>query len=166
MRLAGSADAPAAHLTKRSTKSLRTRVSSEYSDDTISAAAAALIASTAGAADLPSYEAYGTPPAPQGVNWSGFYIGSQLGWAWGNGDADFDNGAPSLNYDPNGFVIGGHAGYNYQWGSLVGGVEGDIEWADADGGSDSSGAGVTSAGSIEMNWDVENIPTVPRSSPR
>jgi outer membrane immunogenic protein len=120
----------------------------------VSAAAAALIASTAGAADLPSYEAYGTPPAPQGVNWSGFYIGSQLGWAWGNGDAEFDNGAPSLNYDPNGFVIGGHAGYNYQWGSLVAGVEGDIEWADVDGGSDSSGAGITSSGSIEMNWDA------------
>ena len=118
----------------------------------VSAALAALATTAASAADIPIYDAYATPPAEMssGYDWSGFYVGTQLGWAWGSADADFNNGAPSLEYDPDGFLIGGHAGYNYQMGALVTGVEADLEWADLNG-SDSSTAGLTSKGEVEVN---------------
>jgi outer membrane immunogenic protein len=116
------------------------------------AAPLAFLASGASAADLPTYDAYAQPAvtAPLG-DWSGPYVGLQLGWAFGDGDASFDNGAPSLNYDMDGFVFGAHAGYNMQFNTLVAGVEGDIEWSGIDG-ADGSAAGITSAGSAETNW--------------
>jgi outer membrane immunogenic protein len=119
----------------------------------VSAAAAALVATAASAADIPTYDAYGAPPPAVGgaYDWSGFYVGTQLGWAFGKADADFDNGAPSLDYDPDGVVVGGHVGYNYQAGAFVAGAEADIEWADING-SDSSDAGITSTGSVDVNW--------------
>ena len=72
------------------------------------------------------------------------------------GDSNAHFGAPptrpSLSYNPDGFVLGGFAGFNYQWGAFVAGVEADAEWADA---SDSnySAALRTARGSFDMNWD-------------
>ncbi len=87
--------------------------------------AAALIAlgSTAWvqAADLP----YGSR-APYTVNqplnfysWAGPYLGGNLGYAWGSVDNNLTQ--------PSGFAGGAQAGYNWQTGPWVFGVEGDIE---------------------------------------
>jgi outer membrane immunogenic protein len=57
----------------------------------------------------PSYRA----PIPYFYDWSGFYVGAHIGGA----DAD---GLSS------GFIGGGQAGFNYQVGQWVFGVEGDI----------------------------------------
>jgi outer membrane immunogenic protein len=120
----------------------------------VSAAVAALFSGAAVAADLPAYEpAPIAAAAPVLYDWSGFYVGLQAGWAWGDADADFDNGAPSLSYDPDGFVGGGHAGFNFQFNSFVVGVEGDIEWTGIDG-DDSSAVGLTSEGDIDVNWQA------------
>ena len=86
---------------------------------------AALIAAgsavSAQAADLP----YGSR-APYTVNqplnaysWAGPYLGGNLGYAWGSVDNN-----PTK---PSGFVGGAQAGYNWQTGPWVFGVEGDIE---------------------------------------
>ncbi len=91
----------------------------------IALGAAALIAAcwsaSAQAADLP----YGSR-APYTVNqplnmysWAGPYLGGNIGWAWGSVDNN-----PTK---PSGFVGGAQAGYNWQTGPWVFGVEGDMQ---------------------------------------
>ena len=76
--------------------------------------------------------------------WTGFYIGGNAGYGWGNADTDFDplpnpvrfiNLAPStLEPDPSGFIGGGQLGYNWQWNKwLVLGAEADFQGSDIEG---------------------------------
>jgi outer membrane immunogenic protein len=89
----------------------------------ITLVAAALIAavSSVQAADL----SYGSR-APYTVNqplnmysWAGPYIGGNIGWDWGSVDNN-----PTK---PSGFVGGVQAGYNWQNGPWVFGIEGDFQ---------------------------------------
>ncbi len=98
-------------------------------------AAAAVLSSGAFAADLP-VRGPAVAPAPifVGMNWTGFYIGAQIGYSWGESTHDFRDLAGVIfpfssnrNTSPDGFFGGLHAGYNHQIGSLVLGIEGDIE---------------------------------------
>src|SRR5579871_1497426 len=82
---------------------------------------AAALSSSAEAADF----AYG-PGRPYTVNqplnfysWAGPYLGGNIGWAWGS----VDNNSTK----PSGFVGGVQAGYNFQNGPWVFGLEGDIQ---------------------------------------
>jgi outer membrane immunogenic protein len=80
----------------------------------------------AGAADLavkaPVYKA---PPPPVILSdWAGFYLGINGGGGWGDTTV---NGSPNLKQT--GGLIGGHAGYNWQFGQVVIGVEGDADAA-------------------------------------
>jgi outer membrane immunogenic protein len=101
------------------------------------------LSTVAQAADLPRRMA---PTAPQPIfspvyNWSGFYAGVQVGYAWGDDKTvEFGTltGVPtglSLGYSPDGIVGGVHAGANYQMGMFVLGVEGDIEASGISGGT-------------------------------
>lgn len=65
-------------------------------------------------------------PAPvvYGADWSGFYAGGQLGYA----DASTDGGV----YDGNGGTYGVHAGYRWDLGNTVLGVEADWDKVGAD----------------------------------
>jgi outer membrane immunogenic protein len=89
------------------------------------AALMAGVATTAFAADLPTRKA---PPAPMPAyappvfTWTGFYIGVNGGYGVGMGGGDFGN--------PDGGFVGGTAGYNYQMGQLVLGLEADWDWSD------------------------------------
>ena len=87
-----------------------------------------LFGASALASDLPT-KAPGdrAPIAVPPYNWSGFYVGANFGGAWTKG---------SLNIPGNNFyggiteLIGGvQAGYNFQAGHLLLGVEGDFDWA-------------------------------------
>jgi outer membrane immunogenic protein len=60
--------------------------------------------------------------------WTGFYIGVAGGGAWAN--TSFDPINAPLNAKPSGGIFGGYAGYNWQFGSWVTGVEGDFSGAD------------------------------------
>lgn len=89
----------------------------------------ATAATTVRAADLAPVEA---PVAPvitevSGVyDWNGFYVGALTGYGWTDADSD-DNGdsaSPSLD----GWALGGYTGYNYQMGSWVMGLEGDVKY--------------------------------------
>jgi outer membrane immunogenic protein len=83
------------------------------------------------AADLPSRRA----PAPiiaavPVFTWTGFYVGVNAGYGWNANDSITVGGVRFDLDDEGGFVGGAQAGYNYQIGSFVVGLEGDIQYAD------------------------------------
>ncbi len=89
----------------------------------------ALFGASAFASDLPVKGLANTTliTAPPPYNWSGFYVGANFGGGWTGG---------GLNIPGNSFygsiteLIGGvQAGYNFQSGHLLLGVEGDIDLA-------------------------------------
>ena len=68
------------------------------------------------------------------VNWNGIYLGLNAGYSFGGSDwTDSVTGSSTGNFGTSGFAFGGTLGANYQVGSLVFGVEGDGDWADASG---------------------------------
>lgn len=108
---------------------------------TTGALAAAAIAGSAFAADLPSRKAVVVAPPPV-FTWTGFYIGIDRGWGWNNNTAAYTPaGAATLletlplsaGIGASGASLGGHIGYNWQFGSLVLGAEADIAAASISG---------------------------------
>jgi outer membrane immunogenic protein len=106
----------------------------------ISLAAAAFAATslvTAHAADLGPMVTKAPPPVPVYYNWTGFYLGVNLGGSWGHQSADvFEDSVNvfSASTNPDGVIGGGQIGYNWQfapwfgWGTgTVLGLEADIQ---------------------------------------
>lgn len=85
----------------------------------------ALTATGALAADLPrGLPAKAPAYVPAYYSWTGFYLGINGGYAWG--DSDWDGFFNGTNVD--GGLVGGTIGYNWQTGPWVFGLEGDIDW--------------------------------------
>lgn len=61
-------------------------------------------------------------PVMMGNDWTGFYVGGQLGW----GDVDLGFLPDDADYDFSGALYGVHAGYLYDFGSFVAGAE--VDW--------------------------------------
>lgn len=118
--------------------------------------ALALGSGSAVAADLiPEYKA---PPVPI-YNWSGFYIGADVGSVWGSNNwYDRFDGTFSTSFWTNGVLAGVHGGWNYQTGPLVFGVEGNLDYTNARGSSavinaiGPAGVAGTANLSSETNW--------------
>jgi outer membrane immunogenic protein len=97
----------------------------------LSSAAAIALSTGALAADLPSRApppVY-VPPAPI-FTWTGFYIGGQIGYGWGQNNVSFgDNFGDydTFNYTAEGVIGGAHVGYNLQLNRFVIGLEGDVD---------------------------------------
>ena len=64
--------------------------------------------------------------------WTGFYVGVNAGYGWGNDD-NRGFGLVNRGNDDGGFVGGAQLGYNYQMGMFVLGAETDIQYADLGG---------------------------------
>jgi outer membrane immunogenic protein len=120
--------------------------------------------SAASAADLAPRVYTKAPPPPVAIvyDWTGFYIGGNAGYSWGRARTDgslagsqnvsvFRTAGPTLvssvttalgtlplwgRANVNGFVGGGQAGYNWQRGTWLFGLEGDIQGSDERGSSD------------------------------
>jgi outer membrane immunogenic protein len=104
----------------------------------VAAAGVVGIASIAFAADMPVK----APPrlAQQPVaTWAGFYVGANIGGYWGRESISTTTGncavffsCPDLHsrssLKPSGVIGGVQAGYNWQSGNFVLGVEGDLNW--------------------------------------
>jgi len=96
----------------------------------VAAGALILSATSALAADLPSRKV--APVAPvvaPAFTWTGFYVGADIGGAFGYSKGKLSDGAdvvrvPTMN--SSGVVGGIHAGYNYQMGMVVLGAGADI----------------------------------------
>lgn len=127
-----------------------------------------VLGSGAFAADLgqPVYKAP-PPPPPPAYSWTGFYLGLNAGYGWANDDnnVSFINGDPvfygpallagaiptSLNPSAGGFIGGGQAGYNWQSGPAVFGLETDLQYANI-------------AGSASTTTTVGFFPTITTSA--
>jgi outer membrane immunogenic protein len=66
------------------------------------------------------------------VDWSGFYIGGQGSWTSVNVTHTYDLVTP-FNFNASGFSGGPVAGFNYQTGSWVLGLEGDVNFGNVSG---------------------------------
>jgi outer membrane immunogenic protein len=96
----------------------------------------AALTAPAFAADLGARTYTKAPAVAPISNWSGLYIGGNLGYGWGNGNTDVSflptpeeaqaNNA-ILSARSNGVIGGAQLGYNWQIGSLVTGLEADIQ---------------------------------------
>jgi outer membrane immunogenic protein len=110
-----------------------------------SAVLAAQIASPALAADwpviAPTYEVAPevAPPAIYSW-WTGCYVGGNIGGAWGRPGYTHDNSVvvEHFEFTPAGLIGGGQLGCQYQWNSLVFGLEGTYSWANVRQGQPSS----------------------------
>ena len=103
------------------------------------AALGILAAGAASAADLPSRK--GPIAAPIYVpvfTWTGFYVGANAGYGWGNTST---NNLGQVG-DLDGFIGGGQVGYNYQIGQFVLGAEADFQGADLSSGGNIFGTSV------------------------
>lgn len=100
-------------------------------------AVAALCSSSVFAADMPVKAP--PPPPPTAYNWTGWYVGGNLGGKWADA-ADTVNFAPSaVGAIPGGaslalpgmhdstFIGGGQVGYNWQSGAIVYGLEASVD---------------------------------------
>ena len=85
------------------------------------------------------------PPMVAPWSWTGFYIGGNVGYSWGNSD-DSDitltnTGGATLfttpgSFNMNGAIAGGQIGYNWQANNWVLGAEADFQWSGQDGSTD------------------------------
>src|SRR5258705_5599188 len=96
---------------------------------------------TANAADICARTpAYAFAP----FSWTGFYIGGNIGGAWGRGNVT--DSLLGLNFgdvNNNGaFIAGGQLGFNYQFSNFVLGFEGDFDWASNTNNTAAAGNGV------------------------
>jgi outer membrane immunogenic protein len=89
---------------------------------TIAVVACAQIAS---ATDMP-VKAPPPAPAPLPYNWGGLYLGGHVGYLWGRTRVEEERVVTEPNAAAKGVIGGVLAGYNWQAGPLVFGVEGDF----------------------------------------
>jgi outer membrane immunogenic protein len=123
------------------------------------ASAVAVVA--ANAADLyrPA-EGVSYKDAPVDAPWVGPYVGINGGYAWGGNSnltppavtpppvITLQGGAGDPSFSAKGWFGGGQAGYNWQTGQIVYGVEADIQGADITGSVTAGGATATN----NLNW--------------
>ncbi|MGA9599125.1 MAG: TonB-dependent siderophore receptor, partial [Methylocystis sp.] len=85
--------------------------------------------------DLPSIKGGPVLPAAYAANWTGFYLGGQAAYAYGDNHGAYNFSTPdgivssgALQHDAQGVLFGAHAGYNQQFESdLVLGLEASVD---------------------------------------
>ncbi|WP_295849376.1 outer membrane beta-barrel protein [Tardiphaga sp.] len=143
---------------------------------------------SAAAADLAARSYTKAPAMAVVYDWTGFYIGGNAGYSWGRAKSDgtltgtqnvsvFRTAGPTLvssvnsvlaaapligRANVNGFVGGGQAGYNWQSGRFVYGLEADIQGSDEHGSGDICTAAGCPAGTalVTANHKLEWFGTV------
>jgi outer membrane immunogenic protein len=127
-------------------------------------AAIVLAAASANAADL-SRPAYAPPPPA--YSWSGFYIGGNVGYSWGNAKYDSNTSVTALGVSLagtsisesqkiNGAIGGVQTGYNYQLGAWVWGWETDFQASGEKGGSTLGGSLATTVGPVPVTVTTDH----------
>jgi outer membrane immunogenic protein len=108
----------------------------------LSTIALAALTGSAFAADLPSTKSAPVFVAPVSVyNWTGFYLGADVGGIWGQGKFQNTNNVTRTT-SPSSVIGGGYAGYNYQINQFVLGVQGEIDGTGVSGTNATTGLGL------------------------
>jgi outer membrane immunogenic protein len=99
------------------------------------AAILALGTVSASAADMAARPYTKAPMAIASVyNWTGFYVGADVGYGWGRSTGTGTNSAGLIptpySFDPSGVIGGGFVGYNWQFSNVVLGIEADWQASD------------------------------------
>jgi outer membrane immunogenic protein len=127
------------------------------------------LSASAFAADLPPAPAprapaVYVPPVLPVYNWSGFYVGINGGWGFGNAKfsipassvstTSFPDGFPAVSgtATDNGGVVGGTAGVNFQTGAFVFGAEGDWDYSAINTGTTLTICNVSGTCQTGNNW--------------
>ena len=105
--------------------------------------------------------AFAAPPAI--YNWTGFYVGGNVGYSFGKADTNLSDpalalfgstGAFPVSLHPDGIIGGGQFGYNWQNGPAIFGFETDFQGADERAGTayvcDTEGS--TCTRDARINW--------------
>jgi len=92
-------------------------------------------------------------------NWSGVYVGAQVGYAWGDSELELPDDPVTSNPEPNGILGGAYLGYNAQLANgIVVGVEADFAFADLHDSDGLFGPGGVPLGDqafeVEVNWSA------------
>ncbi|MDB5617805.1 outer membrane protein [Tardiphaga sp.] len=122
--------------------------------------ASILLALPAAAADLAARTYTKAPALSPLTNWSGFYVGAHVGYAWGDqsDNLSLTAGLPADHFDISGFQGGAHAGYNWQVGRTVFGFEGDFDGSNLKGGrafdQGTGGSRVVGSLSFKSDWQA------------
>ncbi|MDE1974808.1 MAG: autotransporter domain-containing protein, partial [Hyphomicrobiales bacterium] len=92
--------------------------------------ASAIFVSATGAASAADLPAAPLVPVTPVFSWTGFYVGANVGYGWGNSSGNMiTTGLPdTFSTSGNAFVGGGQMGFNYQFGGgFVLGAEADFQ---------------------------------------
>ena len=95
-------------------------------------------------------------PSPT-EDWTGPYVGGQLGWGWLDGEADLEGGS-DFDIEGDGVIGGLTGGYRYDFGRWVVGGEVQYDWADAE--FDEVDPGTTTvddAGRLDNMWRAKGL---------
>src|SRR5262245_24988706 len=92
-------------------------------------------------------------------SWTGLYVGANAGYSWGRAAADLEVssvdgpiGSAGRSIDVNGWLGGGHVGYNWQSQRWVYGVEADFQWTGEDGDVSACVGPACATASYELDW--------------
>ncbi|MFN3657296.1 MAG: outer membrane protein [Pseudolabrys sp.] len=88
-------------------------------------------------------------PAVLPYNWTGFYIGGDIGAGWGRHNRTIPSSGFTNSYNSSGIIGGVHGGYNWQMQAIVVGLEADINATGIKG--DDGGTGGT-LDSTKLKW--------------
>jgi outer membrane immunogenic protein len=119
-----------------------------------------LVGALAFATYAPAFAADLPPPAPvpyvpvvRTFSWSGFYLGTNGGYGFGQSTWNSAIGAAG-GFKTDGWLAGVTVGGNYQWGQFVIGVEGDVDWQNLRGSQTTGPCAAVGIGSCATasNW--------------
>jgi len=116
-----------------------------------------MLSASAWAADMPVKAPI--IPAPPPFSWIGFYIGGNLGVAWGHRKVTDLTGLTFTDRTDSALIGGGQIGFNYQMGNIVLGVEADFDWA-MNNHRNNDGVAVANVGTLRVTANDRWISTV------
>jgi outer membrane immunogenic protein len=92
-------------------------------------------------------------PAPVPVfSWTGIYVGINGGYAFGDSNWTDPILGSTGNFTTSGWLAGGTIGGNYQWGQFVLGIEGDGDWTNLTGTTNSAAGSCGVGCTTQSDW--------------
>ena len=115
-------------------------------------AAVSAMATQVFAADMPTKAPVYQAPVVIPYNWTGFYVGGHVGYLWGRTRVEEDGEVTEPGAPTDGVIGGVLAGYNWQNGPLVLGLDGDFGWTNAHGTGTPAPLIVKAPNTYDLNW--------------